>query len=46
MVKNCYQIYALNMKKNLTLLIKLEVIFPMVKLKPLIVHTWLYHANL
>lgn len=46
LIKEGYQIYAINMKKNLTLIIKIwKLFFLMVKLKPIIVHTWLYHAN-
>lgn len=42
-----YQIYVLNMKKNISCLLKIiELIYLIIKFKPLIVHTWLYHANL
>ena len=45
--KEGYKIYALNIKKNIFSIFKLfKLYFIIVKLKPDIVHTWLYHANL
>ncbi len=42
-----YTIYALNMKKNFFSIFKiLKLYFLIIKLKPDVVHTWLYHANL
>ena len=42
-----YKIYALNMKKNLFLIIKLLYLIILIrKIKPKFVQTWLYHGNL
>jgi len=42
-----YEIYALGMKKNIFAIFKIfKLIFIILKFKPKIVHTWLYHANL
>ena len=42
-----YKIYALNMKKNLFLIIKLFYLIILIKkIKPKFVQTWLYHGNL
>lgn len=42
-----YEIYALNMKKNLFVIFKLiYLLILIIKFKPRIVQTWLYHANL
>lgn len=42
-----YRVIALNMKKNILIFFKfLKLIFFISKLKPQIVHTWLYHGNL
>lgn len=47
-LKNCgYELYALEMKKNIFAIFKfLYLIIIIYKYKPLIVHTWLYRANL
>ena len=45
--KKGYKIYALNMKKNFFLIHKiLYLLIIIIRFKPRIVHTWLYHANL
>lgn len=42
-----YKLYALNMKKNIFIFYKIfKLLFLIIRLKPKIVHTWLYHSNL
>ena len=42
-----YKIYSLNMRKNIYFIFKLIKLYKIIfELKPEIVHTWLYHANL
>ena len=45
--KKGYKIYALNMKKNFFVIFKiLYLLILIIRFKPKVVHTWLYHANL
>ena len=45
--KEGYKLYALNMEKNIFIFLKVfKLLFLIIRLKPKIVHTWLYHANL
>ena len=47
LIEKGYKIYSLNMKKNIFFIFKVFKLFKLIlKLKPEIVHTWLYHANL
>lgn len=42
-----YKIYSLNLKKNFFSIFKIfKLYFLILRLKPDVVHTWLYHANL
>ena len=45
--KEGYKLYALNMKKNIFIFLKVfKLLFMIITLNPKIVHTWLYHSNL
>ena len=45
--KEGYKLYSLKMKKNIFVFLKVfKLLFLIIRLKPKIVHTWLYHANL